>query len=79
MGAVNLKEARKRLGELVTAAEQGESITISRRGRAAARLVPVNRSGRARFPDLSDFRRSIRLRGAGLSATVVAMRRKERY
>ena len=79
MGEINLKEARRRLGELVTAAQHGESITIMRRGKAAARLVPVGRSRHATFPDLSAFRRSIRLRGASLSATVVAMRRKERY
>ncbi len=34
-------EAKNRLSELLRAAESGRSITITRHGRAVARLVPV--------------------------------------
>ena len=78
MGPVNLKEARRRLGDLVRAAERGESVAITRRGKTVARLVPaVEGSGRG-LPDLADFRRSIRLKGEPMSRTVIAERREER-
>lgn len=41
MEAVNLAQAKARLSELVGRAEAGEDIRISRRGRPAVKLVPV--------------------------------------
>lgn len=41
MSTVTLKEARKRLGRLVAAAERGDSAVITRRGREVARIVPA--------------------------------------
>jgi prevent-host-death family protein len=79
MSPMSIREARKRLGELVTAAEHGEIVTITRRGREVARLVPAGRKARRRLPDLTAFRASIRVKGQPLSQTLVAMRRAERY
>ena len=42
MREIGAFEAKNRLGSLLDAAEHGEEITITRRGRAVARLVPVN-------------------------------------
>lgn len=39
MQYVNLREARQRLAQLVTAVERGEEVVIERNGRAVARLV----------------------------------------
>lgn len=41
MEAVNLADAKARLSELVGRAEAGEDIRISRRGKPAVRLVPI--------------------------------------
>ena len=41
MREIGASEAKNRLGSLLDAAEQGEEITITRRGRAVARLVPA--------------------------------------
>lgn len=79
MNPVSLKEARKRLGELVDAAEHGESVVITRRGRQVVRLVPAQSKKREKAPDLSDFRASIKIKGKSLSQTVIDMRAKERY
>lgn len=43
MNTVNLTQARARLSELVSRAEHGEEIVITRRGRAVARLSPTLR------------------------------------
>jgi prevent-host-death family protein len=41
MESFNLADAKAHLSELVDRAEAGETITITRRGKMAARLVPV--------------------------------------
>ncbi|MBI2900857.1 MAG: type II toxin-antitoxin system prevent-host-death family antitoxin [Planctomycetes bacterium] len=78
MSPVSLKDARKRLGDLVRAAQRGESVVITRRGRKVAQLVAVRSPRGGGLPDLADLRASVRIRGASLSETVVAMRAEER-
>jgi prevent-host-death family protein len=41
MKHVSLADAKARLSELVTNAEEGETIEITRRGKVVARLVPA--------------------------------------
>ena len=43
MDAINLADAKARLSELVDRIEAGESIEITRRGKAVARLSPATR------------------------------------
>lgn len=38
---VGIEEARKSLGDLITAAQQGAEITITRNGKPAVRLVTI--------------------------------------
>jgi len=75
---VNLKEARRRLSDLVKAAERGQSVTITRRGRKVARLVPARTAAARGLPDLSEFRASIKVKGKSLTDELLAMRREER-
>ena len=79
MNTVNAKQARKRLGNLIDAAQGGESIVITRRGRKVAELGPVRTRRRRTMPDLSAFRASLKVKGKSLSETVVAMRAEEKY
>ena len=79
MGAVNIREARERLGALVDAAQHRESVTITRRGKEVARLVPIEPQGGRSLPDLSEFRASIQVRGKPLSQMVRALRDEERF
>ena len=79
MDTINLKEARRRLGELVRAAERGETTVITRRGRTVARLAPAKRKRLPGLPDLSAFRASIKVKGRSLTEELLAMRREERY
>ena len=78
MQTINIREARRRLSELVEAARRGESITITRRGKVVARLVPPDSAAPKRFPDLTCFRESIKIEGKPLSETVIEMRGEER-
>ena len=78
MNTINAKQARKQLGELIDAAERGESTVITRRGKKVAELGPV-KARRRKLPDLSAFRASLKVKGKSLSETVIAMRAEERY
>ncbi len=45
----------------------------------AARLVPARQAKQKPFPDLTEFRNSIKLKGKPMSETVTRMRRGERF
>ena len=79
MNTINAKQARKQLGELIDAAQRGESTVITRRGKQVAELVPVRSRRRRKLPDLSTFRASVKMKGKSMSRTVIAMRAEERY
>lgn len=79
MRRINVRQAREKLSELLDEAERGESVIIERRGRPVARLVPAGRRTTAKFPDLSEFRAGIRIKGKPMSRTVIEAREQERY
>jgi prevent-host-death family protein len=80
MSPVSLKDARVRLGELIRAAELGESINITRRGKTVARIVPPEVvSAIKKAPDLNSFRASIKVKGRQLSQVVIDARTGSRY
>lgn len=74
---LSIREARKHLGEVVEAAERGETIVITRRGKEVACVGPATSA--PHLPDLSAFRASLRPAGQPLSETVVEARDSERY
>lgn len=78
MHTVNAREARRRLSDLLSAAEHGGTISITRRGREVARLTPPEEPGVSRLPDLSEFRAAIKVKGKPLSETILDMRNEER-
>ena len=79
MNQISIREARKSLGGLVHAAERGESVAITRRGRPVAQLISMPLKKPPALPDLADFRASLKVKGKPLSATVGAMRAGDRY
>ncbi len=79
MNTVNMKQARERLSELVRAAERGESVVITRRGKKVARIVPAEEKPLRGLPDLSEFRASIKVKGKSLTEELLSLRREERY
>ncbi|MGV8885432.1 MAG: type II toxin-antitoxin system Phd/YefM family antitoxin [Microbacteriaceae bacterium] len=49
-GSVNIYDAKTHLSRLITRVESGEEITLSRNGRAVARLVPLEHRAATRTP-----------------------------
>jgi prevent-host-death family protein len=78
MERVNVREVRDNLRSYLDRAEAGEEIVILRHGKEIARIVPP-RSEPRQFPDLTEFRSSIALRGKPASETVIQQRRESRY
>ena len=78
MVEVSVKDARDNFKAWLDRAEAGEEIVITRRGKEVARLVPPRREQKT-FPDLTEFRNSITLRGEPMSETVIRQRRESRY
>lgn len=50
MASINIYDAKTQLSKLIARVEAGEQITISRNGRPAARLVPVDFARGPRTP-----------------------------
>ena len=78
MKTVSVAEARKKLKALLDEVSSGHHVSVLRRGREVARLVPPKRSG-WRLPALGSFRASIRITGEPVSRAVVRARREGRY
>ena len=78
MRSVTAREANQSFSRILSEAEAGEEIVITRRGKVVARLMPPETTP-PEFPDLTEFRASIKLQGESLSRTVVQERREARY
>ena len=78
MQRASVREVRDNLRSYLDRAEAGEEIVVMRRGREVARIVPPQREPQ-RFPDLTEFRNSIKLRGEGVLETLLRMREETRY
>ena len=79
METITAREARKTLSTLLTEAENGHVISITRRGHEVARLVPPDMAENINFPNMSEFRNSIKLKGKATSELIIEMRNEERY
>lgn len=79
MKTVGVFEAKTHLSGLLDEVERGEAITITRHGRAVARLLPVGAVSRARLEDavarLQTFRAGRRLDGLSLKGLIDEGRR----
>ena len=78
MRKLSVKEVRQQLSEVIREAEAGDSTIITRRGEPVAQISPL-RKDRPKFPDLTEFRASIKVRGKALSDVVREMRDEERF
>lgn len=75
---VNIRQTREKLSRLLAEAERGRTITITRRGRVVAQIVPPPPQQSGRFPDLTAFRDSIKVKpGTPEAAKLVRQMRDE--
>lgn len=76
---INAREARQRFSELLTLAERGEIVIVTRRGKPSVRLVAEQQfKSKQPLPDLTEFRASINV-GGSLTTTLLDERESARY
>ena len=80
---VNVRDARERLAELLSAAEAGQTVEVTRHGQAVAHIVPPPKSQAeghtTGLPDLAEFRRSLGKTPRKGKASIVTLREQDRY
>ena len=79
MTTLTAKEARQCFSRVIKAAEQGDSFEILRRGRRVACIGPIAAVQPRYLPSLTEFRQSVKVRGASLCKTLLEARKLERY
>ncbi|MBP7864638.1 MAG: type II toxin-antitoxin system prevent-host-death family antitoxin [Acidobacteria bacterium] len=75
---INVREARSRLRALLEKVQDGESVTLTRRGEPVARIIPPEKSVK-RLPSLEEFRRALRVSGEPVSAVLDRERNEGRF
>lgn len=78
MKTMSVKEIRKNLAGVIRDAESGDTTVITRFGNPIAAVAPI-RKERGKLPDLTEFRKSIRVRGKALSRVVCEARNESRF
>lgn len=78
---INVRDARTKLSDLLTEAERGEVISITRRGKEVARIVPPEQPETTALPDFSAFRKTLKINPGAIptSELIRTMRDKERF
>ena len=81
MTTVTVRQARENLSSLLDEAMHGQTVTITRRGKEVARLVPPEKASNGSFPDMTEFRKRMKksVKGESLSETILKMRNEERF
>ncbi|MBT4499915.1 MAG: type II toxin-antitoxin system prevent-host-death family antitoxin [Gemmatimonadetes bacterium] len=75
MLSATIRDARLNLSKLLKLAEQGHEIIIRNRERPVAKLVPYLEPAPKPFPDLSEFRSSLRKRKGSSTSSEELVRR----
>jgi prevent-host-death family protein len=76
---MSIKAARQQFAKVISAVQRGRSVAITRRGKAVAKIAPVNPAKKQRLPDLTAFRASLSKPTGKSKATIRALRDQERY
>ena len=78
MTVLTAKAARSHFSSLLSSVANGQSVTITRRGKAVALVSPATKTPPRRLPDLTAFRASMKKPGTP-EVTIADLRKLERY
>ncbi|USX20732.1 type II toxin-antitoxin system prevent-host-death family antitoxin [Oxalobacteraceae bacterium OTU3REALA1] len=78
MYTFSLAEAKAQLSKLIELVESGGQVTITRRGKAVARIVKSEQP-RQQVPSLAEHRAGIRYRGEPAAEFIRKMRDSDRF
>ncbi len=75
---ISVKEARRNFAKILKSAEEGEETTITKNGRAVARIVPPKKRRILDLDELSKFRESLNIKSLSVNG-VLLDREEARY
>ena len=76
MAEISIKEACENFKAIIDRVAAGERVSILRRSKVVAELVPPTPTAIPRAPSLATFRKSIRVKGKALSLEVIEARKE---
>ncbi len=79
MSAIDIKDVQRKIAEMLEAVERGETLAITRDGKAVAMLEPASKQEKRQLPSLAEFRASLKIDQACSANSVVELRELERY
>lgn len=79
MTRIPINEVREHLAKYLSKAEQGEEVIITKYNKPIAKLVNYEEPKKPKFPDMTEFRKKIKVKGKPMSEFVIDMRREEKY
>ena len=79
MRTAGIREVRQNITALLEQVKKGREVTITDRGRVVARLVPPAPPLRKPFPDMTEFRRSLKSFTKSVSDAVIEERNESPY
>lgn len=79
MKKVPINEVREHLAKYLAEAELGEEVIITKHNKPIAKLVSYEEPKKPKFPDMTKFRKQIKIKGKPLSETLIEMRRNARF
>lgn len=73
---IEIKDARKKIGELLYIAKMGEEVILTRRGIPEGKIIALNNkdSGKKGLPNLTELYESLKMTGKSLSKIVIQER-----
>jgi prevent-host-death family protein len=74
-----VKEARQHFTEILVRVEKGEEVIITKRDEPIAKIIPLKAKTGGALASRKALRESLGVKGAPLSATVLAARKKEAF
>ena len=79
MSAIDINDVQARIGEMLEAVERGQTLAITRDGKAVALLEPAPQHQSPRLPSMAEFRASLKSEKRCTASSVIEMREQERY
>ena len=79
MKKVPVNQVREQMAKYLAEAERGEEIIITKHNKPIAKLVNYTESEKPKFPDMTEFRKKIKVKGKPMSEFVIQMRREDKY
>jgi prevent-host-death family protein len=79
MSTIDINQVQSKIAEMLEAVERGETLEITRQGKAIAVLEPASGVSQPQLPSMAEFRAGLKIDLDSTSNSVLDMRDQERF